>query len=154
MSERRYVKRMGPYIDSIPFLLKHQIPTSKTERFWRGLAEGKIYAARCRKCGSVYFPPQADCPLCMADDMEWVELPRSGTLETFTKIYSKPQGYEEFDPYIVAIASLDNGVKLMGWLDAKDEKCIKVGDKVLLDISYIDKHKKYIIIFKLQNKKC
>lgn len=152
--ERRVIKKEGPTIDSIPLIYKHKIPISRVTRYFDGLKEGKIYATRCRDCGTVYYPPQVDCPYCGSSNVEWFELPKEGVLETFTKVYSRPQGYEDFEPYIIAIARVGN-VKVMGWLiNVKDERCVSVGDDVILSTIYIEKHNKYIVAFQLKNKKC
>ncbi|MCX8137308.1 Zn-ribbon domain-containing OB-fold protein [Pyrobaculum aerophilum] len=151
MSVRKYVKIEGPAIDSIPLIYKHKIPIQKTLLFWEGLKEGKIYATRCKKCGQVYFPPQADCPNDMTSDMEWIELPKNGVLEAFTKVYARPQGFDDIEPYMIGIATLTNGVRVMGWVEPPDEKCVKVGDEVELITKNIKG--RYLIILKV-NKQC
>ena len=147
MSEKRYTKREGFKISSIPLTYKHAIPVSKTEKFWKGLAEGKIYATRCKICGSLYFPPQVDCANCRSADVEWVEVPEEGVPVTFTKVYARPQGYEGFDPYIIAIVEAGD-VRVMGWvMNINDETKLKIGSKVKIQPVYIEKHDKYIIGF-------
>lgn len=124
-------KREGPTLDSVPITFKHRIPVSKTAKFWEGLREGKLFATRCKMCGALYYPPQADCPRDMSGELEWVELSREGTLEAFTKVYARPQGFEDVDPYIVGIASLREGVRVMGWVEGvSDERSLRVGDMV------------------------
>ena len=151
---KKTVKIEGPAIDSIPIIYRHRIPIGRTVKYWDGLKEGRIYATRCKSCGAVYYPPQADCPYCGSSDVEWIELPREGVLETFTRVYAKPQGYEDFEPYIIAIARVGD-VRVMGWLvNVKDERCVKVGDEVILGTTYIEKHNKYIITFQLKNRQC
>ncbi|WP_243676120.1 OB-fold domain-containing protein [Vulcanisaeta distributa] len=47
-------------------------------------------------------------------------------LETFTRVYSRPQGFEDFEPYIIAIARVGD-VRVMGWLiNVKDERCVRL----------------------------
>ncbi|WP_343078474.1 Zn-ribbon domain-containing OB-fold protein [Pyrobaculum sp.] len=145
MSTRKYTKIEGPTIDSVPLIYKHKIPIQKTYKFWEGLKEGKIFATRCKKCGRIYFPPQADCSDDFSSDMEWVELPKFGVLEAFTKVYARPQGFDDVDPYVIGIATLENGVRVMGWVDPPDEKCVKVGNRVELTIRVIkDRHIIYL----------
>ncbi|WP_243669173.1 zinc ribbon domain-containing protein [Vulcanisaeta sp. JCM 16161] len=71
---RKTVKAEGPTIDSVPIVYRHKIPIGKTVKYWDGLKEGRIYATRCKSCGAVYYPPQADCPYCGSSDVEWIEL--------------------------------------------------------------------------------
>ncbi len=141
MSEKRTVKRQGPTIDSIPLIYRHKIPISKTHKFWQGLAEGRIRATRCGTCGSIYFPPQDDCPKCMVSGLEWIDLPNRGTIETYTKVYAKPQGYEHFDPYIVAIANVGTA-RIIGWLlGVDDEKNVRVGMTVEVGVVEVEQGK-------------
>jgi uncharacterized OB-fold protein len=52
--------------------------------FYGRLADGRGPATtRCPACEETRFPPRARCPAC-AGEVEWVELPRRGTLHAFT----------------------------------------------------------------------
>lgn len=107
--------------------LIHEIPISRTRVYWEGLKNGKVYTTRCKKCGAIYYPPQVDCYRCLASDVEWIQL-SSGELETFTRVYLKPQGFTHYEQdYILAIARVPEGVKVMGWLEDLDEKTARVG---------------------------
>jgi len=140
---------------SRPLNLIHGVPIVKTKMFWDGLKEGRIYATKCRDCGKIYFPPQADCPKCLKSNLEWISLSSEGEIETFTESHLKPQGFTYYEkPYIIAIARVGD-VRVMGWLmNVKDERCVRVGDEVVLGTTYIDKHNKYIITMQLKNKQC
>ena len=52
----------------------------------KGLLEGKLLGTRCPKCGDVTFPPRVNCWNldCKLEITEWVEMPPSGILHTFT----------------------------------------------------------------------
>jgi len=54
--------------------------------FFRGLLEGKIKGTKCPKCGTVYCPPRAHCwnPVCKVAETDWLDLPPTGTVHTFT----------------------------------------------------------------------
>ncbi|AFA39374.1 putative nucleic-acid-binding protein containing a Zn-ribbon [Pyrobaculum oguniense TE7] len=153
MMSRKYVKREGPWIPSVPLVYNHKLPIANIEKYWKGLDEGRVFATKCTACGTVYYPPQIDCPSCRSQQMEWVELPKEGVIDTFTKIYARPQGYEDFEPYIVAIVHT-GGLRIMGWLKAKDERCVKVGDRVVIRTEKVEKHNKHIIVFELTDKIC
>ena len=120
-----------PTMISRELTLTHKIPTLKLKRFWDGIMEGKIYATKCRGCGKVYYPPQADCTACLRSDMEWIELSREGTIRTFAASYIKPQGFEHFEtPYTIAIVETREGIKVMGILEGVDHRNVRVGMKV------------------------
>ena len=105
----------------------HKIPILKTKLFWEKLKEGEIYATKCKKCGKLYYPPQADCPKCLTSDMEWVKLSQKGLLETYTCVQVKPQGFTHYEPYIIAIARVPEGVRVMGWVENMKLEDLKVG---------------------------
>lgn len=55
------------------------------ENFFDGLKQGKFLASKCPVCGRVYLPPRMICERCFARNEEWVELPASGTVKTYTR---------------------------------------------------------------------
>src|SRR5512137_1856433 len=78
---------------------------TKAAEFVNYLAQGKVMATRCRKCGTVNFPPKMDCPDCLSSDVEWFEVSEPGTLETFAVVTYGPSGFENDAPYTLAVAS-------------------------------------------------
>lgn len=106
-----------PFITSRPITYSHKIPISKTQVFWEKLKEGKVFATKCKTCGELYFPPQADCPRCLASDVEWVELSSTVTLVTYTQVQVRPAGFTQYEPYTIAIGRTIEGVRVMGWLE-------------------------------------
>ena len=120
-----------PYLISRALTLIHSIPISRTRRFWEGLENGKIYGTKCVNCKLLYYPPQADCPKCMKNNMEWIELSRRGVLETYSASYLKPQGFDKHEtPYIIGIARLPENVRVMGILTGVDVDNVKIGMEV------------------------
>jgi hypothetical protein len=121
-----------PSIRSKEIKIVQDIPTSKTLRFWEGLKQGKVYAAKCAKCGKLYFPPAADCPECLQSQMQWVELSNEAQVETFTHVVVRPVSFQQNKPYTVAIGRLKEGVKVLAWLTGFKLSEIKVGMRVKL----------------------
>lgn len=119
-----------PSITSRSLTYTHKIPIVKTQIFWEGLKKGDIFATRCKRCGKLYFPPQIDCPVCLASEVEWIKLSRTVTLETFTQVRVKPQGFTGYDPYMIAIAKTEEGAKVMGWLEDIKLEEVNVGMKL------------------------
>jgi len=121
-----------PTIRSRPLTLTFNVPISKTQKFWNGIKEGKIYTTKCRKCQKLFFPPVGDCPTCLSSDMEWVELSKEAEIETFTHIPVKPASFQSYDNYTIAIGRLKEGVRVLAWLTDTKLENIKVGMKVKL----------------------
>jgi uncharacterized OB-fold protein len=100
---------------------------AKTAEFIRYLEAGKIMASRCKKCGTTYFPPKADCPTCLSSEVEWFEVKGGGKLRSYTKVNYGPTGFEADAPYILALGEFD-GVQILARLSRDiGENDIKVG---------------------------
>lgn len=121
-----------PCIKSREITVVQEIPIVRTQPFWDGLRQGKILATRCGKCGTLYFPPFADCPKCLASNVEWIELSGEATVETFTYVTIRPATFQQRQPYIVAIGKLREGVKVLAWLTGVSPEEAKIGMKVRL----------------------
>lgn len=72
-----------------------------------------LLGTHCPKCGSYYFPPQqlfCQNPACSNDQLDSVELSRSGKLWSYTNAcYPPPAPYvtaEPFKPYAIAAVEL------------------------------------------------
>jgi uncharacterized protein len=89
---------------------------TKTAKFVDFLAEGKIEGTVCRKCGAKFFPPRADCAVCLSKELDWFEMPEKGTLETFTTAYYAPFGFEGDPPYTMGLVDFGGGLKLFARL--------------------------------------
>ena len=120
------------YISVRELPLRFQFGTSKIQKFFEGLKEGKIYMTQCKKCGEKFFPPQADCPKCIESNMEWIQLSGEGELLTCTMIVVKPSTYTHYDNYIVGIAQMKEDVKVLAWLKIDTPEKIKPKMKVRL----------------------
>ncbi len=99
------------------------------------LFEGKLMGAKCKRCGSLAFPPRPICISCFGRELEWVEFKGTGKLAAFTSIVVAPpymvkEGFDRNNPYVVGVVELDEGVKAVGRIvgvDAKKPEQIKVG---------------------------
>jgi uncharacterized OB-fold protein len=80
---------------------------SKVNDFIDYLGQGKVMGTRCKQCGTVHFPPRADCAECFSSDIEWFEVGGTGKLVSFSKLMYGPVGFEEDLPYCIAL--LDYG---------------------------------------------
>jgi len=100
---------------------------SKVNDFVDYLGQGKLMGTKCRKCGTIHFPPRADCAECLSSDIEWFEVSGTGKLVSFSKLMYGPVGFEEDLPYSIAV--LDYGdYKVFGRISKEipDEK-LRIG---------------------------
>src|SRR5207245_6045109 len=66
-------------------------------------------ATRCKECGTLYFPPRADCPKCRGSEGAWVPIEGKGKLVTFTEVYFPPPVFQDSTPYLLGLAELEDG---------------------------------------------
>ncbi len=79
--------------------------------FYDGLKEGKLRGSRCPECGRVSLPPRMVCERCFAKCEDWVELPDTGTVVSYTVAHVKVGANGEFEelaqPEIIALVKQD-----------------------------------------------
>jgi uncharacterized OB-fold protein len=74
---------------------------------WR--VRGPLYrleAARCEDCGRVHYPPMPACPYCGSRRLVRVKLPSRGILESYTVVYSVPEGARHKAPVVLGLVRL------------------------------------------------
>ncbi len=76
-------------------------------RFFRELRDNqKLFATKCASCGYTSMPPRPFCSLCYGD-IEWVELPGTGEVSTYTVQHFTNSEFIEKAPFLVALIKLD-----------------------------------------------
>ena len=106
---------------------------STLSRFYCELRDrGKIWANRCPDCGTVFVPPKAKCVNCYRDPHDWVELPGTGTVETYTVVrYEEPALHPRKAPFVYGIVKMDGAdtgmVHLIGEVAPEE---VRVGMRV------------------------
>ncbi len=113
--------------------LRFNLPISKTHEFWDGLREGKFVTTKCKDCGEVTFPPQADCPKCMGSNIGWVDMGTDAELLTFTYVMVTPTSFVQSDPYVVAIGRLGQGLKVLAWVEGASVEALSPGARLKLE---------------------
>jgi uncharacterized OB-fold protein len=85
-------------------------------RFLADLKKGKIVARKCRKCRRVIVPPRMFCEHCYGPTDEWVDLPDTGTVETFSISYLDADARRIKEPILVGVVSIDGASPLHGFM--------------------------------------
>jgi uncharacterized OB-fold protein len=97
------------------------------EQFYKNIGQKRLLGGKCRRCGKIHLPPRPLCDNCLSTDFEWVELPKTGKLITYTIIHVAPTQFQSMAPYAVGIVQLENGVKIPGMIRGVPLNKIKVG---------------------------
>lgn len=108
--------------------------------FWEGLNEEKFRSTRClnEDCREIHFPPRVLCPKCYSTKVEWIDLPKTGKIETFTYVEIPPDGFSE--PYYLTMVRMDGLEKpILARFAGTEEP--KINLKVLMTFEEIDGQK-------------
>lgn len=108
---------------------------SKVNEFVSYLEKGNIMATKCKDCGTIFFPPRADCYKCLTSNMDWVEVTGNGKLLSYSKLEYGPVGFGDDLPYSIAL--LDFGdYKVFGRLSGDvPEEDIKIGMEMTVAVN-------------------
>jgi hypothetical protein len=120
------------------------VPDGDSAMFCDGCKEGKLLIQQCEDCAQHIFYPRAVCPHCMSDRIKWVESSGKGKVYSFT-VARRPAhpAFADHVPYVVALITLDEGVRMMSNVinvDVDAVKCdmpvevvfVKVDDQITL----------------------
>ncbi len=103
------------------------------EQFYKFIAEGKLMAGKCAKCGKIHLPPRPICDNCYSSDFCWTKISGKGKLLTYTIIHVAPPQFQALAPYTVGIVQLESGLKLPGMISGVAENVLKIGMELTLD---------------------
>ncbi|MEW6684595.1 MAG: Zn-ribbon domain-containing OB-fold protein [Candidatus Edwardsbacteria bacterium] len=97
----------------------------------------RLEAAKCKRCGAIYFPPRLICAKCKNREFETVFLSDEGKIVTFTVISVAPSQFSDEVPYVVGIVELDGGVRVTTQIVDCDFDQIEIGKKARLEFRRI-----------------
>ena len=102
-------------------------------RYLAELKEGRLIGVRCRKCRRIVIPPRNVCEWCFRPMDDWVALPDSGTVNTFSLCYVTWDMRYLTVPEIPAVIDIDGtrpSVGFMHMLGEVEPDDVKIGMKV------------------------
>jgi uncharacterized protein len=115
-----------------------QVPLAPDMFSWPSDAP-HLLGAQCDECAAITFPYQASCPRCGALEMAQHELPRRGTLYSWTtqdflpkEPYASGETPETFVPFGVGLVQLGDEVKVEARLTESDPEKLRFGMDVEL----------------------
>ena len=106
-------------------------PTSTSEPYWQGCAEGELRLQQCADCGAFQFYPRVMCSQCLSDKLEWQQATGRGTIAAMSVVRRGVSAAYE-GPYVVALMDLQEGPRMMSQIviDDVDEERLCVGAAV------------------------
>jgi uncharacterized OB-fold protein len=115
-------------------MTKRQLPIEEGLFTWPS-DDPRLLGSRCCNCGKVTFPAQKSCVACCTADTEIIEMPKRGTLWSWTVQAfvpkSPPYQFEEtpetFVPFGVGYIELPGNVRVESRLTESDPNKLKIG---------------------------
>jgi uncharacterized OB-fold protein len=107
------------------------IPDMDSKEFWDGCHRHELLLQKCQKCHSFHYPPAPVCPTCFSSDLKWEKVSGKAEVYTFSIVRRAPNPDWEADmPYVVGVAQLDEGPRIVtNFIGCKPED-LKIGMKV------------------------
>jgi len=99
------------------------------KEFYRLLKGREFKTTKCKSCGEVALPPRMFCPFCFKDEVDWVDMPRKGSLYAFTQ---QQRSLRFGKPDVIGVVELPAAGRLLTRIDAPIES-LSIGDEVELD---------------------
>lgn len=108
---------------------------TRISRFFDELRSGRLMTTKCRKDGTLLWPPRVVCPQCHTEELDWVELPRRGRLYAFSAVLAgAPLGMEADVPFAVGLADLEGApLRLFGRIVGAPWNELRVGQRVSVE---------------------
>jgi uncharacterized OB-fold protein len=90
----------------------------------------KLVGEVCTRCGNKIYPPRDVCPECQRPAYEPYTFSGRGKVYSHTTVYTPPEGYEEYVPYVVALVQLEEGPMVTAQLTDVSPDHVTVGMSV------------------------
>jgi uncharacterized OB-fold protein len=124
-----------------PTLLGDTNSDAATEPFWEAARADRLVAPRCRVCGTFRLPPAPFCWVCQSQDVDWVDLPGTGTVYSFTVVrHPLHPDLSEVCPYVSAVVELDGtqgaGARMLVNVFDCDPDEVRIGTRVQVDFEH------------------
>jgi uncharacterized OB-fold protein len=102
-------------------------------RYLDELKQGRLVGVHCRKCNRTLIPPRTSCEWCFRPMDDWVHLPDTGVVNTFSLCYVTWDMRTLDEPEIPAVIDIDGTsppVGIMHKLGEVDPAAVRIGMRV------------------------
>ena len=118
-----------------PSILSQTYADASTQPFWDAAKDDRLVAPRCTRCGTFRLPPGPFCFECQHREVDWVELPGTGRIYTFTVVrHPLHPDLADACPYAAGVVELDGtqgaGARMLVNIIECDVDALSIGDAV------------------------
>jgi uncharacterized protein len=98
-----------------------------TRPFWEAATRHELVMPRCKTCDHLFFYPRSECPRCLSNHLEWMQVSGRGRLHTYTVVYQPANAaFRDDTPYIYAVVQLDEGPRMVSNVVPCDLDAVRV----------------------------
>lgn len=98
----RGLKEMAPIIIKQPYSIDYIHSYGQDSPFFAGLANKKLLGTKCQLCKYVFATPKLSCMEC-GGDCDWIEMPQTGNLHSFTVCQFGAEAFLHETPFILGL---------------------------------------------------
>ena len=96
--------------------------------YWRTSQQRlSLVGEECPQCGARLFPPRDICPKCNGPANIPFRFSGKGVVYSYSTVYTAPEGFEEYAPYVVALVRLDEGPMVAAQLTDVESDEVQIG---------------------------
>jgi len=126
-----------------PTILAETHADQWTQPFWDAARADRLSVPRCTTCGTFRLPPSAYCFNCQQRGIDYVELPGTGTIYSFTVVrHPLHPDLAGACPYVSAVVELDGtqgaGARMLVNVIDCDPDAVRIGDRVEIVFEHIN----------------
>ena len=120
-----------------PAAVLRPVISRDTAFFWEGTRAGELRIQHCPSCDALRHPPGPMCPTCGADKPDYTVASGRGTVYSFV-VHHAPKVPGKTLPFVVALVTLEEGVRMVAELVDVDPSTVEIGMPVELALTKID----------------
>jgi uncharacterized protein len=103
---------------------------AETVGWWEAAAHHRLVVQRCDACGQTRHPPGPVCPHCRSSAAQWLTVPGTGTVYTYSVVHQAfIPSLQDKIPYVVVAVELDgaSGARMVSNLVDVETEEVTVG---------------------------
>jgi uncharacterized protein len=126
-----------------PTILTETYADEATQPFWDAAKDDRLAAPKCTNCGTFRLPPSPYCFNCQHREVEWVEMPGTGRIFSFTVVrHPLHPGFAEACPYVSGVVELDGtqgaGARMLVNIIDCDPDSVRIDDPVEIVFEHVN----------------
>jgi hypothetical protein len=126
-----------------PSILTETYADPMTQPFWDAAKDDRLVVPKCTNCDTFRLPPSPFCFCCQRRGVEWVELPGTGTIYSFTVVrHPLHPDLAEACPYVSGVVELDGtqgaGARMLVNIIDVDPATVRIGDRVEIVFEHVN----------------